>query len=355
MLGGLLLVEGLARLADPVLPQWTAHAGEGSAIMAGHPTRLWGNQADGVRQNGAATASINVLGLRGAVPGPRTGERLMVLGDSTAFGHGVEEGQVYLDVAGEELRARGVPVDTVNGAVAGYSIAQTLLLMDEVGWSLDPTLLVISNLWSDNTFDAFHDEDLLASARLSAMNPMAHSAALRLLASALGSPGGGRIITVSRLDPWPEGTVRRVPLERYAALMEGLVQEARARGVGVVFVRNANVHILEGPIPGGPPIWQPYFQVMQELAEHHGVPLVDVSSVFEGAHDQELFLDLMHPTALGHRFIGQELAATLIGADWPSERLLGSATPFSTSVQDLPPPPGQDDSGAGSPQQRLFE
>ena len=346
-------MEGLARVANPVLPEWTAQSGEGSAVMSGHPTRLWGNHADGVRQNGGATATINALGLRGPVCGPRQGERLMVLGDSTAFGHGVEDGQPYVDVAGEALRARGIEVDTVNGAVAGYSIAQTRILMDEVGWSLDPTLLVISNLWSDNTFDAFHDEDLLASARMRAMNPLAHSAALRLLASALGSPGTGRVITVSRLAPWPEGTVRRVPLERYAALMEGLVQQARERGVGVVFVRNANVHIAQGPLPGGPAIWQPYFQVMEALAEHHGVPLVEVSSVFGGR--TELFLDLMHPTAEGHRLIGQELASALVAADWPSERLLGNAAPFSTELRDLPWPTNQDDSGAGSPQRRLFE
>ena len=63
VLGGL---EAYARWVDPIVPQWQAPDAAG-VIMTGHPTRLWG-MAPGVRRNGDTTATINDLGLRGAVP-----------------------------------------------------------------------------------------------------------------------------------------------------------------------------------------------------------------------------------------------------------------------------------------------
>jgi len=286
----------------------------------------------------------------------------MVIGDSTSFGHGVPDGAAYVNVAVRILAESGLDVDVVNGGVAGYSIAQSGLLMEEVGWAMEPTLLVITNLWSDNTFDAFHDEDLLASQRFSHHNPLAHSRALTLLATALGAgnPSGGRLITVSKLEPWPEGKVRRVPVERYAVLVDQLIGEARSRGIGVAFVRNANELLLVDWKDPAPPTWEPYFEVMTALAEHHGVPMVDTGTVFEesGLDKGELFLDLMHPTVMGHELVGTALADQVLASGWPQVRLVGSAEAFPGQFVDIEPPEDVHDVGLahdGGVQQLLFE
>ncbi len=362
----LLLIEGGARLAEPRLPGMVKPPPtEGGVLMAGHPTRLWGNHANGTRQTGDTTATINAEGLRGELPElprPAGRERVMVIGDSTSFGHGVPDGAAYVNVAVRILAESGLDVDVVNGGVAGYSIAQSGLLMEEVGWAMEPTLLVITNLWSDNTFDAFRDEDLLASQSFSHHNPLAHSRALTLLATALGAgdPSGGRLITVSKLEPWPEDKVRRVPVERYAALLDELIGEARARGVGVAFVRNANELLLTEWREPRPPTWVPYFELMEALAGHHGVPMVDTGPVFVGSglEKEELFLDLMHPTVLGHELVGTVLAEQLLGAGWPQARLVGSAEAFSSQIVDIEPPEDVHDVGLahdGGVQQLLFE
>ena len=165
--------EMAARAMGPVIPAWQPQTGVG-VIMTGHPTRLWG-MAPGVRQNFKVSATINELGLRGPVPGPRTGERILLVGDSSFFGHGIADDATIAVVLEKDLRERGIDVDVVNAAIPGYSTEQTLLLLEEVGWGFDPTLLLSGNLWSDNNADGFRDADLLRTAAAFHGNPLAES------------------------------------------------------------------------------------------------------------------------------------------------------------------------------------
>ncbi len=69
-------------------------------------------------------ASVNRDGLRGAEL--RSGvPRLLVLGDSMTFGHGVEDHQTYPAVLAGRLASRGHDIEVVNGAVKGYGIDQS--------------------------------------------------------------------------------------------------------------------------------------------------------------------------------------------------------------------------------------
>ena len=341
----LLLVEGVARIAEPVLPQWRGVDNE-RVLMTGHPTRLWG-MAQGTRFNAGPNATINELGLRGPMvelPRPATRTRVMVLGDSSFFGHGVADGQDLGSVAVSLLP----DADLVIGAVPGYSVAQSRVFMDEDGWDLQPSVLVIGHLWSDNTWDPFHDEDLLASAAFNQRNPLAHSRALRLAATLFGGPAdGGHVITVSKLEPWPEGRVRRVPLDRYATLLDELLLQAAERDVGALFILPANRVSLTGAFA----YWDVYYQVMRDLAEHHGLPLVDANALYADIDPDALFLDSMHPTVLGHEILGAAVAEELARGV-----KVASGAPFDVSgVEDIPPPEHFSDRGVGSPQRSLFD
>lgn len=336
----LLVVEGLARLAEPTLPAWRGSDGD-AVIMTGHPTRLWG-MTEGKRWNDGAMATINERGLRGELPElprPEGRLRLMLTGDSTFFGHGVDEGQDMGSVAVSRLPN----ADLVNAAVPGYSLEQTRVLLEEEGWAMEPSVLVIGNLWSDNTFDRYRDEELLNSVRFANSNPLARSAALRILASAIGGEGD-RIITVSKLQPYPEGMVRRVPVQRYAELLDLTVREAAERDVGVVLVQPANRTSIRETGH-----WQIYYAAMEAVAEHHGLPLVDTNALFRGTPADDLFLDLMHPTVEGHRRMGEAIAAAL--EDGPT---LAKAEALEQVFEDVEPPLGGVEPDR-SPQSRLFE
>lgn len=364
--GALLAVEEWAQGQRPQLPGWGGPEGT-AGLMVSHPTRLWG-MSSGTKPNaeGSETA-INGLGFRGAepeMPKPAGRSRIVSLGDSAFFGFGVNDEETFDSHLVRSLQAEGLDVDSVNAGVAGYSIAQHRVAMDEEIWDLEPDLLVLCNVWSDNTWDTFKDEDLLVSARFAQRNPLTRSAAVKLFAAWWGGVSGGndgRIIVWNGAEGWPEGKVRRVPLNRWIQIHHEVLVEAAERGVSVVFLKPTNSFLLDSEQSGPPPAWTPYFEAMDALGAHHEIPVVDVTEAYlaameKGAAVTDLLWDKMHPTAQGHAVLADALKDALRVRAWPR----GSMVPLAKSlpnlgIQDVPNPQWTDDAGAGSPQISLFE
>ncbi len=354
--------EAAARMLDVRIPEWQLDDAQG-VVMVGHPTRLWAVGV-GERRYGPHTIHVNPLGLRGeppVTPKPPGRPRVLVLGDSTWFGHGVADEETF----GEQVEARfaesGVDVEVLNGGIPGYSTAQTALLMEELGWDLDPDLLLVGSLWSDNNADWFADEDLLRTARQNAYNPLFRSHLFRMLATAVDRARGGagaRLVTWTK-DSQPAATgARRVPVRSYAANLDRLARDAAARGVGVAFVAPSNVLMVEDRVPGGAASWDPYFDAQRAVAAHHGVVWAETLPAMRAARAgapsaEALFVDQMHPSAEGHRVFAQVAADALRAAGWPEAPQLARGGAFDPDT--LPPPRGPTPAlGGNSPQQNLF-
>lgn len=367
-------LELTARSMGPQIPM-LQDFGNADEIMAGHPTRLWA-MSPGVRQNAGATATIHAPGLRGEVPeGPRAPgeERILILGDSSFFGHGVEDEETMAVRLGVGLQDRVPSVAVINGAIPGYSSEQARVMMDDIGWDLEPTLLVIALLWSDNTWDLFRDGDLLKTARTFYNNPLAKSHFYQLLAGAIDRAKGGtgaHIVTWTQESEWPVQGVRRVNVHRFATNMDHLVVEAARRGAGVVFVAPANVEMVDPRRPGESFSWTMYFDAQAAIAAHYSVPVVKLLPSFRAAFEQaavvpegdvepisKVFLDKMHPTPFGHQLMADGVIAALEVADWPTNRLLGMQGPafdISTVPADSwSQPPGELEK-TQSPHGRLY-
>jgi lysophospholipase L1-like esterase len=365
--GGLGAAEWWARGINPQTPTWQGPDEEQPGLMTGQATRLWG-MTPGERVNGRTTASINKYGIRGSepeLPRPEGRQRILTLGDSSFFGFLVSDEDVFSAQLQTYLRKRGVDVDVVNAGVAGYSIAQHKVFMDEIGWDLQPTLIVYCNLWSDNTWDTFRDEDLLASRRFAQYNPLVHSAAFRLLAGKLAKSDkglNGKVIMWSENEGWPEGKVRRVPLPRFMQIHDEMIRKAAGEGIGGAFLIPTNSSLMEeSSAPPGISAWDPYFKAYRMLGEHHEMPVINISEVFgeglaEGLDVEDLILDKMHPSPEGHQRMAEALGAALLASGWPDNALAGSTEPVDAStLRDIPGIRWTDDSGAGSPQRLLFE
>ncbi len=355
------IAEGLAREIDPAAPLWNSRGGGTAVIMTSHPTRLW-TMAPGIRPNAGVPSTINEDGLRGPLPElprPSGRQRILVTGDSSFFGHGVRDEETLGVQIEAQLRRRGLDVDVVNGAIPGYSTAQTLLLLDELGWSYEPTLLLVGNLWSDNNFDAFRDADLLRTAAVSSRPLLGNLALFRLLsatADRLRGGNGGRVVTWTRSSEWPTSGTRRVPIQDYAVNLDKIMREAAARGIGVALIAPTNVGLVEGRYPDGGH-WDVYFEVQAQLARRHHVPLLRALPVLQAAGEgKSLFVDEMHPSARGNSLLGDAIAETLIQTGWPEKTLLASGFPVDASglvdepVQKLGLPPPL----PNSPQFQLF-
>ena len=126
---------------------------------------MW-EQAPGVRVEHNIPANINSLGLRGdepTMPKPAGVRRLLATGDSSVYGFRVRDDEVFITKTAELLGGAEAKIEGWNAAIPGYSTYQTINMLEMRALALEPDVLVIANLWSDNNFDAFVDKELLAA------------------------------------------------------------------------------------------------------------------------------------------------------------------------------------------------
>ena len=98
---------------------------------------------------------VNRFGLRGAEIAREPGNdarRILVLGDSAAYGWGLAEADTFPVLLGEELRRLGMDVEVLNAAVPGYNTESAVALLRHTGLSLAPDALVLGV--SLNDFEA---------------------------------------------------------------------------------------------------------------------------------------------------------------------------------------------------------
>jgi hypothetical protein len=102
---------------------------------------------------GGVTVTINARGCRGRPIEPGRGEagtRVLMLGDSIAFGLGVGDAETFAGL----LDARGRGLEVVNLAVQGYGPCQSLLRLEREGLEYGPRVVVFSLCLGNDFADA---------------------------------------------------------------------------------------------------------------------------------------------------------------------------------------------------------
>lgn len=103
----------------------------------------WTNRANWTGQLGSGPPiAVNVAGRRGPETwsGHRPSVRVLLLGDSIAFGVGVADDETF-----GQLLQRHVPgFEVLNFGVSGYGTDQALLQLEDVGLSLRPDVVVLN-------------------------------------------------------------------------------------------------------------------------------------------------------------------------------------------------------------------
>ncbi len=96
----------------------------------------------------------NALGLRGPQLAPRRpgSLRILCLGDSTAWGWGVEEQQVWAPRVETLLKARhaSLDVEVLNGAIPQYGLNDELVFLTRHGAVLDPDFVILQFYTGDD-------------------------------------------------------------------------------------------------------------------------------------------------------------------------------------------------------------
>ena len=293
-----------------------------------HFTRIWALKP-GVEQQFGAKITIDEEGFRrsSVVKGDST---WFVLGDSSFFGHGLRDKETLHEQLQEQLLEQGYSIHVRCGGVPGYSVLQTERMMNEVGWELKPEILLIGNLWSDNNFDHFVDRDWLAALQPPSVfhQVLWRSRMFGWLQYQISPPEIGKKDDPHRKiswirDPLAKGA-RRVDIQTYMTTLDHLIQEAGARGVGVLLIQPANRYRVEGSVPNA--TWTPYFEAQRMVANHRGVPIFDAAAYLRvfGMNPQEAFLDELHPSGEANHLLAQGMILTLQAAGWPQQLPLPS-------------------------------
>jgi lysophospholipase L1-like esterase len=137
---GLLLAEALVRILSPqpLTGTWRVHSAHGYYL----------NKADGVAQHQLGDRSVryrfNTLHLRGPEPSP-AGLRVLVLGDSFAFGWLLEEPETIVgqlqSFADARFGARAVQF--LNGGVGGWGTADYTAFLEDFGDEISPHVVIV--------------------------------------------------------------------------------------------------------------------------------------------------------------------------------------------------------------------
>lgn len=284
----------------------------------------------------------NSLGLRGPevarAPAPGT-ERVLVLGDSVAFGFRLEQGETFPVLLEQELEQRdGGSFEVLNGGVEGYNTVNQLAFLRSSLLELQPsTIVVVFNL---NDYDhgpvmgplgvlTLDQSQRVKSDSLAMRSEL--WLLLRWLVATQGrvwigqgpaptvTPAPGdespfnpfdRFVSVLRKKYYAEPTDERWP--RMVGALRDLAALSRERGIRLVIAI----------VPDGDQIGvaSPDLTPQRKLAEvcrTLGLDCIDLQPSFAAAGDAMagdamLYLDIMHPNAAGQRIMARAVAAHLL-------------------------------------------
>lgn len=340
LLIGLLLAEGLVRLADglglvdlsPSLAELPA-AGQEEGVRLGaageeqplyiSDRRLHHRMAANwsgffpeeiVQGVGRSEVPIrtNSLGLRSAEvtePKPAGVFRILVLGDSVTFGWGLRGEDTYPSQLASLLATLrpNQRFEVINAGVSGYGTWQQASWLQDTGLDLQPDVIVVQTHLNDASDDLWGTlgqgaggEGWLAR----------HSQLARLVQRVLGSAAPDNS-TPCAAD-WKVGT-DQVCWQRTEQLLDELHGEAGAAGVTAVLMPSPMRWQVEPGVRDAR-AWVDaarYQDVLRQYAADSGWIFVDPLPAFRKSQaensGQSLFLDVGHPNEAGQRLMAQEI------------------------------------------------
>ncbi|MAA78275.1 MAG: hypothetical protein CL916_03370 [Deltaproteobacteria bacterium] len=297
--------------------------------LDGHSELGWQLPRDEVDQEGHPVRRDS-QGMRVTSSNSSAAQVVYTIGDSSIFGHGLEDHETLHAHIEKEAKKEGISLKSITGAVPGYSSVQSLNQLFQYGWDQNPTLLIVGNLWSDN--DIINETQLRNESHAPKEEDswlMRHSALWKWMSVQLKIEGDP-FQAIGWMEEWHNKSgFRRVAPSRYGAVLDRIIREAGSRKISVLLLSPCNRPLAaKETLDSGYP-WDVYFDIMNDVAQYRNVPIVSGCHV---AHEQKLmgdkaFIDRMHPTSLLNQAYAKEIVHTLQTINWPQNQLLLDLAP----------------------------
>lgn len=229
--------------------------------------------------------------------------RIVLLGDSVAWGWGVSMASAFPQVLERQLRELGLkhrasPI-VYNLAVDGYSTEQEIRLLETRGLALQPNLVIISYVLNDpDTADG----------------GLARYYTSRIELIDLGKQALTKIL--DRLHSYPREYHHLI----HARYRDQTIIQFRQLGY-ISRDRQVPLLVVLTPVlrfnPEKPYQWLDLHYFIRGLCEENGLAFLDLYSSFQTRNSAEYGYDVWHPTVKGHALIAQALV------DYLTDFLLG--------------------------------
>lgn len=248
-------------------------------------------------------------------PGER---RVLVLGDSVAFGWGVSQGETFSDRMEPILRARtGTPWQVVNAGVNGYNSEQEATWLRLYGLSFQPDIVVLVHVDNDvepafdpnaTTWRRYPDwpgslPELMERMRaLSFLFQMTH---LMQRAQELTRPATSPSLVTAGASPAPTDITAHPRWKESRAALADIAARCKAAGIPFLVVRNSGS--------------EPAF--LRELAAL-GIPAIELEPAWQKVPHEQRHVSRVdsHPSRAVHAEMAALLADDLARRSWLGAR-----------------------------------
>ncbi len=273
--------------------------------------------------------TINQLGFRGpeiVVPKPPRAIRIAALGDSTTFGlEASDDASVWVERMATELNARSGEsrFDAINGGVPGYTLADSIKLLEDRIAVLGPDVIVVDQVATDIAAHARRQfgEKAKSSAPKASLAKFfqEHSILVNLLRQNASS------FTARLLPERRQNALDVRGVEEFSGRLSGLLEHCRRSGWHVVLctaprsfgdptaevnqfalAASALAHNPALSLAGLNDAFDRYNDAIRRIARDTGTPLADLdASVPKRA---AYFVDAVHLNDAGHALVGRLVA-----------------------------------------------
>lgn len=284
----------------------------------------------------ATGEGVNIRGYRGRMLelAPESPPfRVAFLGDSSTFGWGVNADHTYAAISSKFLEDEGIPTESLNAGVVGYTIAQGVARYRELVRAHEPDVVVVAfGAINDILNGPGQESDRTKIQKLEAddnwigrlgMFCRDHLRVVQLVSWLRFRRDGGEealdneyrnkmkaeplyLTDLEKIGRSDYPGVRRVSLTEFRDYLDELVSAIRADGARPILVSLPRMLSAEEDFPA----LADYSQATEQAAERQGVPLVDLHEHFRSfgvQNERQLFFDYWHPKKRAHRLIAEDL------------------------------------------------